>query len=133
MLRPLSIINISDLNFGTMLAGTGGTVEINPVSDARSVNGGILEAGGAPAAAQFLTFGGPLQILQVRRGPLPVLQREGGSETMQVELLTLNGPVNRFINAEGLLDLRVGGRLRVGADQAPGVYSGTFEIFVNYF
>jgi hypothetical protein len=47
--------------------------------------------------------------------------------------LTLNGPTLRFLNAAGLLDLRVGGTLDVTANKLAGDYSGTFDIIVTYF
>jgi Domain of unknown function (DUF4402) len=133
-LRPLSIVNVTDLDFGIDISGpTAGTVVIDPNTDARSVTGGVVAAGGTPHAAQFYTYGGPLQTLQVNRGPLPVLSRSGGGATMNVTQLTLNGPVTRFLNAAGVLDLRVGGTLAVGANQLSGAYSGTFQIIVTYF
>lgn len=133
-LRPLSIVNITELDFGVIAAGpTAGTVVINAASGARTTTGGVTAAGGTPNAAQFFTYGGPLQSLQVNRGPLPVLSRAGGGATMNVTQLTLNGPTLRFLNAAGLLDLRVGGTLAVGANQLNGSYSGTFQIIVTYF
>lgn len=133
-LRPLSIVNTEDLNFGTMLRPTtAGTVVINPATDTRSVTGGVTAAGGTPRAAQFFTYGGPSQNVQVNRGPLPVLNRVGGGASMNVTGLTLNGPTLRFLSAAGLLDLRVGGTLAVGANQLEGDYSGTFQIIVTYF
>jgi hypothetical protein len=133
-LRPLSIINLRALDFATLISGTtAGTVVIDPNTDARSVTGGVTAADGAPLAAQFYTYGGPLQWLQVNRGPLPVLSRAGGGATMAVTGLTLNGPVLRYLNGAGLLDLRVGATLAVGANQLDGVYSGTFQIIVTYF
>ncbi len=133
-LRPLSIVNTEDLDFGTMLRPTlAGTVVINPTNDARSVTGGVIAAGGTPRAAQFFTYGGPSQNVQVNRGPLPVLNRVGGGASMNVTGLTLNGPTLRFLTAAGLLDLRVGGTLAVAANQLEGDYSGTFQIIVTYF
>ncbi|MEM1132235.1 MAG: DUF4402 domain-containing protein [Pseudomonadota bacterium] len=133
-LQPLSIVNLSDLEFGTLISGdSAGTVVINPNNDNRTVSGGVTGGANGGAAARFLTYGGPLQFIFVTRGPFPVLTREGGSETMNVDLLTLNGSTFRFLDEAGLLDLRVGGRLNVGANQAPGRYSGTFEITVTYF
>ena len=133
-LRPLSLLNLSDLDFATNIAGTtAGTVVIDPSTDARSTTGGTLAAGGAPQAAKFYTYGGPLQNVQVNRGPLPVLNRAGGGASMNVTGLTLNGPTLRFLNAAGLLDLRVGGTLAVSANQPDGSYSGTFQIIVTYF
>lgn len=112
---------------------TGGTITINPNTDARTTTGGVTAAGGTPQAAQFYTYGGPLQTVQVNRGPLPVLTRVGGGATMNVTGLTLNGPTLRFLNAAGLLDLRVGGTLNVTANKLPGSYIGTFQIIVTYF
>ena len=133
-LRPLSIVKISDLEFGTMIAGaTGGTVVINPTTDARTTTGGTTAAGGAPKAARFLTYGTQNSVLQVNRGPLPVLNRAGGGASMNVTQLTLNGPVTRVVDPAGVLDLRVGGTLAVAANQLSGSYSGTFDIIVTYF
>ena len=133
-LRPLSIVNTEDLDFGTMLRPTlAGTVVINPATDARSVTGGVTAAGGPPRAAQFFTYGGPSQNVQVNRGPLPVLNRVGGGASMNVAGLTLNGPTLRFLSVAGLLDLRVGGTLAVAANQLEGDYAGTFQIIVTYF
>ncbi len=133
-IRPLSLLNLSDLEFGTMLSGpTAGTATVNATTGARTTTGGVTGVNNDSSAAQFLTFGGPLQFIFVTRGPLPVLVRDGGSETMNVSGLTLNGPVFRFLNGAGLLDLRVGGQLNVGANQEPGTYRGTFDITVTYF
>lgn len=133
-IRPLSILKLRDLDFASLLSGaTGGTVIINPTTDARTTTGGVTAAGGTPQAAQFYTYGGPLQNVQVTRGPLPILNRVGGGATMNVTQLTLNGPTLRFLNAAGLLDLRVGGTLNVTANKLAGVYAGNFQITVTYF
>lgn len=133
-LRKLSILNLSDLNFASIISGaTAGTVTIDPDDDTRANTGGAIGAGGVPQAAKFYTYGGPLQNLQVNRGDLPILTRVGGGATMNVTGLTLNGPVLRFLNAAGLLDLRVGGTLAVRANQLPGAYTGSFQIIVTYY
>jgi len=133
-LQPLSLVNVTDLEFGTMLSGaTAGTATINPFTDARTTTGGVTGVSNDSSAAHFVTFGGPLQFIFVTRGPLPVLIRDGGSETMNVSGLTLDGATFRFLNAAGVVDLRVGGTLQVGANQEPGTYRGTFEITVTYF
>ncbi|MDB5715246.1 MAG: hypothetical protein JWO15_2643 [Sphingomonadales bacterium] len=133
-IRKLSLLNLSDLDFATNIGGTAaGTIVIDPDNDTRSTTGGTIAAGGVPQAAKFYTYGGPLQNLQVNRGPYPVLTRVGGGASMTVTELTLNGPVLRFLNAAGLLDLRVGGTLAVAANQMPGAYTGTFQIIVTYY
>ncbi|WP_438728859.1 DUF4402 domain-containing protein [Parasphingorhabdus sp. DH2-15] len=134
VLQPLELVNTTDLEFGSLIAGnTAGTVTINAADDGRTLSGNLVGGSQNGAAARFLTFGGPLQFIFVSRGPLPVLTRDGGSETMNVSALTLNGPAFRFLGAAGVLDLRVGGTLQVNADQAPGTYRGTFQINVTYF
>ncbi|MFM9979121.1 MAG: DUF4402 domain-containing protein [Sphingomonadaceae bacterium] len=133
-LRPLSLLNLTELDFGNAIAGaTAGTIVVNPVTGVRTTTGGTLAAGGTPQAAQFYTYGTPSLTLQVNRGPLPVLSRAGGGATMNVTGLTLNGPVTRFLTSAGLLDLRVGGTLAVRANQMHGAYAGTFQIIVTYF
>jgi Domain of unknown function (DUF4402) len=133
-LRPLSILNITELDFGTNVIGTtAGTIVINPTTDARTTTGSATAAGGTPNAGKFLTYGGPLQFVQVNHGGLPVLNRAGGGATMNVTQLTLNGPTFRYLSAAGVLDLRVGGTLAIGANQLAGDYSGTFQIIVTYF
>lgn len=133
-LKPLSIVNLRDLDFATALSGTtAGTIVIDPTTDARTVTGGVTAAGGTPQAAQFYTYATGNQILQVTRGPLPVLNRGGGGASMNVTVLTLNGATLRVVPAAGLLDLRVGGTLAVSANQLAGTYSGTFQINVDYF
>jgi Domain of unknown function (DUF4402) len=133
-IRPLSLLNLSELDFGNAISSaTAGTIVINPNTGVRTTTGGTIAAGGTPQAAQFYTYGGPLQTVQVNRGPLPVLNRSGGGATMNVTGLTLNGPVLRFLTGAGLLDLRVGGTLAVRANQQEGAYAGTFQIIVTYF
>jgi hypothetical protein len=134
-LQPLSIVKVVDLDFGNAIPGsTAGTIIISPTSGARVKTGGVtLAVGGTPVAAQFLTYGGPLQVIQITRGALPTLTRSGGGASMTVTQLTLNGATTRFLNAAGVVDLRVGGTLAVGANQSPGTYSGTFDITVTYF
>ncbi|WP_182466641.1 DUF4402 domain-containing protein [Sphingomonas gilva] len=133
-LRPLSIVKLRDLEFGNLIAGpAAGTVTIDADDDSRSTTGGVGAAGGAPQAAQFYTYGGPRQFIYVTRGPLPVLTRAGGGATMNVSQLTLNGATFRYLDDAGILDLRVGGQLNVGANQMAGEYSGSFTITVTYF
>lgn len=132
-LRPLSVVKVKDLEFGSIIPGaTAGTVVISAATDARTRTGGVTLAGGTVNAAQFLTYGGPLQFVWIQADALPVLTRAGGG-SMNVTALTLNGPTFRYLNAAGLLDLRVGGTLAVAANQADGVYTGSFNITVDYF
>lgn len=134
VVTPLSIVNTRALDFGRLVPGAAaGTVVIAPATDIRTVTGGATAAGGTTQAAQFLTLGQSSFLLQITRGPLPVLSRVGGGATMNVTALTLNGPALRFFPPNNVIDLRVGGTLAVAANQLPGTYTGTFVINANYF
>ena len=39
----------------------------------------------------------------------------------------------KTLDAEGEQSFDIGGQLRIGANQKPGVYRGSFEISVDYF
>jgi hypothetical protein len=70
--------------------------------------------------------------VQVTLGTAPTLTRSGGTETMTMTALTMNGGINRTLTAAGTLDLRIGGTLAVAANQVAGVYAGTFTVTVDY-
>lgn len=132
-LKPLSLVKVRDLDFGTATtSAAAGTVVIDPDFNTRSTTGGVGAAGGTPHSAEFLTYGSPNMTLQVNRGPLPTLTRVGGGATMAVTDISLNGTTTKFINAAGLFDLYIGGTLAVGVNQMEGSYSGTFDITVSY-
>ncbi len=134
VIRPLSVVKAADLEFGGMISSpVGGTVIIDPTSGNRTITGGVTAAGGGPRPAQFFGYGFAGQSVQVNRGPLPVLTRVGGGASMNVTQLTLNGPTLRVLSSTGVLDLKVGGTLVVGANQAEGQYQGNFTIIVTYF
>lgn len=142
VIRPLTLVKTADLSFGNIIPGaTAGTVTINPYNDARTFTGGVVVAGGTVQAARLLGAGTPGRLAAVRwnTGAF-TLTRVGGGATMQVDQLTTNSvqfvfPGNdpRQIPANRVLDIRFGGRLLVGANQAAGDYVGDFAVTVDYF
>ncbi len=132
--RPIALATTRDLDFGTLLRGaTGGTVTVNPRTDARTRTGGVtLVGGGVPGAARFTATGTPAVNAFITVGTAPLLTRVSGSETMAVSNMTLNGARTRRIPASGILDIRVGGRLNVAANQRDGLYTGNFSLTVDY-
>ena len=85
-----------------------------------------------PSAARFTVTGTPTIIARITLGAAPVLTRVSGTETMTVSNMTLNGARDRRFPASGLLDVRVGGRLNVAANQRDGLYNGTLTVTVDY-
>lgn len=132
-LRPLSVVKVDDLDFGTLISGaTAGTAVIDANTSSRATTGGVTGAAGAYQAAEFQTYGGPA-IVFIQLGPAPTLNRAGGGATMAVTGLALDGPVLRFLPAPGLIVIKVGGTLNVAANQLDGSYAGTFTLTVTYF
>lgn len=139
-IRPLSLLKTTDLSFGNLVAGPlAGTVTINPVTDAATY-ANVTGAGGGVAAARFVGAGSANQLVFIRATNAPfVLTRAGGGGTMTIDQISINAAAFiygdtavRVIPPNRTLDIRFGGRLRVGANQPDGTYEGTFAVTVDY-
>ena len=70
------------------------------------------------------------------------LRRDGGSETMIMDqvligsqppiIINTNPRRFRIANPDGYFSFTMAGRLRVNANQQPGVYTGTFIVTLEY-
>lgn len=134
IVTPLSAVKTEDLRFGSIVPGTAaGNVVINNATGARTSSGPLTLVGGDFGRAQFLGLGSSSFLVLIQRtGPLPVLTRSGGTQTMNVTALT-GLPQLRFFPGTGIIAVNVGGTLAVGANQMPGIYTGTFNVTMNYF
>lgn len=134
VLRPLTLIKVQDLDFGTLLSSaTSGTATLDPLTGAVTAAGGVTPAPGATMPARFAgvrSLRGPVQI-RIPTAPITVT-RSGGTETMTVSDWTLDGRTTRVVDANEAFEFNVGGTLYVGANQADGSYVGSFEVTVNY-
>lgn len=134
LVAPLSVVRTDDLDFGVLIAGaTAGTATINASTDARTTSGGAVVGGGSPTAAHFVAAGriGALALISLPSSI--VLTRGGGPETMTVSSISSNGPTLRLFPGTATIDVAVGGTLNVAANQATGIYAGTFIVNVFYF
>ena len=134
VLRPLTLLKVEDLDFGTLIpSAAAGTATLNPISGSVTTAGGVSAASGAVSAARFTGAGTRRRpvIIRIPRDPI-TLTRVSGTETMTVSNWTLDGNTTRLINPYQAYEFRVGGRLNVGANQAPGTYVGTFDVTVHY-
>jgi hypothetical protein len=134
IVTPLSLVNTAPLSFGAVIpSAAAGTVTIDPFTEARTVTGGVTAYGGTVSAAKFsgLTTAPSHLKIDLPNGSI-TLTRVGGTETMQVNNFELNGDKNDWVSGNTLFEFQVGGRLMVGANQAPGTYLGTFSVTVTY-
>lgn len=149
VVEPLSLIKTRDLNFGKIVPRpTAGTVTVNADTGACTVTGAIMQVGTCNTA-EFAGMG--RRNLRVRfQLPGTVTLTGPGGATMIADTLTVgtapdltyiggngNGLGNgnrryRIDSPTGIFTFRVGARLNVGANQAPGIYTGTFNVTVQY-
>ena len=147
ILDSSTVQNAADLDFGAIMpSGTAGTVVLTPGATATcTTTGGIVRSGTCKAASfTGLAFASADLRVQRPNGNSITLTGPGGA-TMQVNAFTFgsagttlyagaNGANHHFqVNAlDGTYLFFVGGRLNVAANQAPGIYNGTFQIRITY-
>ncbi len=137
-----------DLAFGTMLAlGSSGTVTIDPTkahADQRSASSVTLVAEGTGltkyGAAEFVCTGAKSTqyTITVPSEGITIKDNGGtGSNSMTVDTFTA-GNLTASVSggtldaSSGTSSFHVGGKLHVGASQAAGTYTGTFNVTVAY-
>lgn len=132
VLSTLSVSADSALDFGQIAANTGGTVTVN--ADSTVSKTGALVSTGTRAPASFTVVGSKGAMVAVT---LPTsaatLTRSNGTETMSLSGWNSN-PNGAFqLDATtGSATFAVGGTLTVNPAQVAGVYSGTFNVSVEY-
>jgi Domain of unknown function (DUF4402) len=144
-LRSIAITNSAGLAFGSFVAGAGGTVTVSPLGVRTNTGGVVLIPAGGGAAASFNVVGrqrGANQNPNHTHSYSITLPANGtvtitsGANSMAVNNFVSNPPAG---NGTGTLavgtitqTLTVGARLTVAAGQAPGSYSGTFNVTVVF-
>jgi hypothetical protein len=92
-----------------------------------------LAVGGDPLPAEFVGAASRNTPIKIRIPSKPItLTRVGGTQTMTVTNWTLDGPADRKTGPERAFTFRVGATLNVAANQADGLYTGTFDVDVQY-
>ena len=133
LLRPLTLTKLADMDFGDLAVTTSGTAVINPVTDTMTTTGGVIAAGGTPHAAVFRGVAQGNSVVNIKvPNRAQTLTRVGGTETIVIDNFTLDGQSKRAMAQAGVFDFKVGATLRPSAGQADGLYTGTFEVTIQY-
>lgn len=129
VISPLIITENTALNFGDVAVGlTGGDVILAP-GGGRSVTGDAeAVVGGANSAGTFTITGQALKAYTLTLPP--TVDISGGVGTMDVT--TFSDTSSGAIPAAGTETFNVGATLTIGGAQAPGLYSSTYTVTVNY-
>ncbi len=136
--QPITVVKNSDLNFGSFVAGaTVSEFRIDAVTGSMTqLRGDAVSIGGGQSRASFTATGTPNVQANIRRSQSSInIVRQGGTETMRVNDFWLGnraGLRDQILDASGQATYFVGGRLRIGANQTPGNYSGSFAVTIEY-
>lgn len=133
LMRPLTLTKLADMDFGYLGVTAAGTAVINPVTNTMAVTGGVIRLGGTPHAARFAgaTSSSAVVIIRIPNGTV-LLTRVGGTQTIQLNAFTLDGQSKRTMAQAGVFEFNVGATLRPAANQMEGVYTGTFDVTIQY-
>ncbi len=127
IVSPLQLTNNSGLNFGTVVGPFTGSVV--RVSNAGSRTCGSLTCSGTPSAANFTATGTASQNLKVTVDPSVTMT--SGANSLSVDLST-DLPTGVATNSSGTATFGVGGSLTIPANTPDGLYTGTFNVSVDY-
>ncbi|MDB5791886.1 MAG: hypothetical protein JWQ80_1910 [Massilia sp.] len=129
--------NIRGLDFGRFVAGSGGTVTLAADGRRTSTGGVILLDSASTGEAAFSVGHGRPNSVESGQAVIMLLPPNGssrlasGPNSMAVGDFTRTSAELASIPAGGTT-LSVGATLTVAPNQAPGNYSGTFSLIVNY-
>lgn len=155
VVTPLSLIKVQDLSFGRIVPRPqAGTVTVDQVTGACVVTGPILEVGtcryaqfagmgtknmsariSLTASTNLTGPGAPMVLDKITLGTNSTISFAGNPNANGKGVgLTKGGNSERYsiTTNSGIYVLNVGGRLNVNANQAPGTYTGTITISVQY-
>lgn len=142
VVRPLSFVIDDNLDFGTLIPGTvAGTVVMAPTG-VRTANSGIVLVGAGHKAATFSGMGTYNQRVDISLGANSIFITGPGAPmrvrtfvvgSTPTAILTTAPTRFRIAASTGIFSFPIGATLEVGANQAPGKYTGTWSITLNYF
>lgn len=143
ILTPIVVANQQTLHFGSLtVGGTAGTVAVDtagtrgaPTGSVTAVTGAGLEQEGI---LRITAATGVVMDITMQAGPHTV-DDVGAGVAMVVDSFNLltaaggSGPVTAsIVGPATFVDVPVGARLNVGANQLAGTYTGTYTVDVNY-
>ena len=130
ILTSIAITNEVPLEFGNIVAsGSAGTVTVSPAGVRAALLGATLASGTTATAASFTVTG---DADATYTATLPTLTTiDSGADSMDVDTYT-SASTGSGVLLLGTDTLTVGAKVHVGISQAPGSYTGTFNVSVNY-
>jgi len=132
VIQPITIANVTPLQFGAVVSGGSSGTVVMSSAGARSVTGGsVLGNAGSAGAATFAVVGLPSATYSITL-PSSVTVADLSSNNMTIDTFTSNPSGTGSLSVLGTQTLNVGATLHVNANQATGLYTGTFDVTVVY-
>ena len=129
--KGLTLAKTANLDFGSVITGTSSGSLVLAPSGGVTTTGVTQVTGSTPVAAAFTATGHAGSGINITLPASPITMSDGASHTMTVSAFTSN-PSGSGTLTGGTLAFNVGATLNVGANQAEGSYSGTFDVTVVY-
>lgn len=126
-----TITNSSALSFGAFVAGTGGTVVVDPTGFRSQTGGVMLVPQGLGTAAQFSVTGTAGAAYAITL-PATAALSDGNNHSMALNGFVSYPGATGTLSVGGTQSLSVGATLTVSPAQPPGSYTGSFDVIVNY-
>ena len=130
--QQVALSNIRGLDFGRFVAGSGGTVAVTPAGVRLRTGAVVLlnSPGAGQAAINVSRFSGKKTVVDISLPSNGSIRLTSGANTMAVNGFVSSPAFTMSIAAPETLS--IGATLTVAPNQAPGTYSGTFPVTVNY-
>lgn len=132
---PIIIVPVEELNFGTMTAGAGGSVEIT-TAGTRNPTGVFPFSGGLETNGSFSISGSTGVIINLSITSPTFTVSNGGGDTMNVDTFNIvtaaGGRTEPITLTSSTETFPVGATLRVSSGQAEGVYIGQYTLMATY-
>lgn len=134
VVAPIAISSTAALSFGKFSAGSGGTVALSPAGVRNSPGGVVLLTGSPGNAATFKVTGdsNAAYAITLPAGGVVLTHESDSAKTMSVGAWISEPSGTGRIPGAGSQTVTVGAALTVGEAQAPGRYSGSFNVSVEY-
>lgn len=129
--RFLSFTNVSSLEFGTISASTTGGSVVVDINGMRFTTGGVqINPSGSFNPARFIVEGMPEANFSLKL-PDSVELRDGNGNTIQVEQFQTEN-LDGNLDSNGALEIKIGGKINLDANQKSGDYSGVMVVELSY-
>ena len=131
LITPISITKVTDLEFGTFVASTSpGTITMTPAGSVSAAGGVTQINGGSISAAAFTVAGEADQTYSITLPGAVSLNGTLEGDALSLDGFTSTPDVSGVIGTDATIS--VGGTLTVPANSKADIYTGTFDVVVNY-